>query len=103
MTNTNALTTYARQTATDNDVDYSTAVRMMGDEPGEVARETGVDAASVSEFSATAPTEDQIDALRTEAAAHGDTAQVRLCDAALSGDRGAAELCHRALLAASAQ
>ena|SRR6185295_8143339 len=103
MTNTNALTTYARQTATDNDVDYSTAVRMMGDEPGEVAREAGADVASVIEFSGTAPTDARIESLRTNASNAGDAEQVALCDAALRGDRRSAELCHRAILDSAAQ
>jgi hypothetical protein len=35
------LEDYANKTAADSDVDYLTAVRMMRDEAGEVARETG--------------------------------------------------------------
>lgn len=36
------LTTYARQTAADNDCDFDMAVRFMRDELGEVSRETGL-------------------------------------------------------------
>lgn len=47
-------------------------------------------------------TDAQIEALRTEAAAAGDDAQVALCDAALAGDETARARCERAIHAAQA-
>lgn len=44
------LATYARQTAADNACDRATAVRMMGDELGEVARDTGIDAEQIADW-----------------------------------------------------
>lgn len=48
-------------------------------------------------------TRDRFAALRTEAAAAGDLAQVDLCNAALAGDAGALAECMRVLTAAEAQ
>lgn len=42
--------TYAKQTAADNDCDVQAAIRMMADEPGEVARDLGVDAEAVQSW-----------------------------------------------------
>lgn len=47
-------------------------------------------------------TDEQIEALRTEAGEHGDLAQVELCDAALGGDEAARARCERAIRAAQA-
>lgn len=41
-----------------------------------------------------------VEALRTEAAAAGDTKQVELCDLALEGDEAAADTCAQVILAA---
>lgn len=48
-------------------------------------------------------TDEQIDLLRAEAAAHGDLAQVRLCDRALDGDHTARLECARVIRDAEAQ
>lgn len=48
-------------------------------------------------------TNDDIRQLRAEAAAHGDTDQVALCDRALGGDREAAGACVEAIRDAEAQ
>lgn len=50
-----------------------------------------------------APGDDQIRALRTEAADAGDSAQVDLCTAALDGDDAARAACGRAIEAARAR
>ena len=48
-------------------------------------------------------TNEQINALRTEAAEHGDREQVSICDAALRGDAAALAECQRVLEDALAQ
>lgn len=48
-------------------------------------------------------TTEQIEALRIEAGAHGDTKQVELCDAALAGDADARAKCAKAIANAEAQ
>lgn len=45
----------------------------------------------------------QIEALSTEAAAHGDLAQVAICDRALAGDESAMAECERVIRDAQAQ
>lgn len=47
-------------------------------------------------------TNEQIDALRTEAGTAGDTAQVALCERALAGDEEAREECARVIAEAAA-
>ena len=45
-----ALSTYARQTAADMGEDRAAAIRAMLDEPGEVARDLGIDAQTVIDW-----------------------------------------------------
>lgn len=47
-------------------------------------------------------TNEQIDALRTEAGTAGDAAQVALCERALAGDEEAREECARVIAEAAA-
>lgn len=48
-------------------------------------------------------TREQIEALRTEAGEHGDSAQVEVCDRALAGDQAATVECERVISNARAQ
>lgn len=67
---------------------------------GLTERGGAVDVAGAQAASET--TASQIETLRTEAAAAGDTAQVDLCTAALAGDSAAWAACARAIRAARA-
>lgn len=55
-----------------------------------------------TQTAATVTTDEQIETLRTEAAAAGDGAQVSLCDAAMAGDDSARLECARVIADAAA-
>lgn len=101
------LRTFALETAKDNSVDYATGVRMMADEPTEVAAH--LEGCSADDVRAWVSAETDrisdsaIRRLRDEAGAAGDLEQVSLCDRALDGDDAALIECARVIADAQAQ